>query len=283
MTASTPSNARGLGRSALNAVRALSFAAVLAVGVGAASASFADPENAPALQAYNTHQYQQAVDLTTKTLAAKDNIEALYIRGNAYNAMGNFAAAITDFEKAKTLTAAAGGGPMLMAINNSLITSYMFGGQTDKGVAAYHEMKAKNPTDTRPDDTLVQGFQSQANNAVRAGKIPDAIAALERAATEVPAKAGPLYAIAAYYMSTAQGADWKKVQAEAGKALAVDPNNARANFVMGVALANSNDTPGAIAALQKAKANAGSDANLARDVDAALTQLQPAAAPAPKG
>ena len=52
--------------------------------------------------------------------------------------------------------------------------------------------------------------------------------------------------------------------------LAADPNDAHANFIEGVSLANSGDKPGAVTYLQKAKANAGSDAALVSSIDAAL-------------
>ncbi len=80
---------------------------------------------------------------------------------------------------------------------------------------------------------------------------------------------------AANVLSSGKTPDWKKVKAEADKALAIDPNEPRANFVAGVAVANSaGDKAVAIALLQKAKANAGPDTKLASDADAALAQLQ---------
>ena len=52
-------------------------------------------------------------------------------------------------------------------------------------------------------------------------------------------------------------------------------NDARANYVAGIALANSGDGKGAITFLQKAKANAGSDISLNADIDTALKKLSP--------
>jgi Flp pilus assembly protein TadD len=68
--------------------------------------------------------------------------------------------------------------------------------------------------------------------------------------------------------------DWKKVKVEVDKALAIDPNNAPANFIAGIALGNSGDRAGATAALQKAKANVGSDTDLSGKIDTALAQLK---------
>ncbi|MBV8300003.1 MAG: hypothetical protein JO083_10720, partial [Candidatus Eremiobacteraeota bacterium] len=48
---------------------------------------------------------------------------------------------------------------------------------------------------------------------------------------------------------------------------------ARANYVAGIAVANGGDSKAAIPLLQKAKANAGSDASLNADIDAALKKL----------
>ncbi len=68
--------------------------------------------------------------------------------------------------------------------------------------------------------------------------------------------------------------DWKRVHAEASKALAVDPNNPTTNYIDGVALASTGDKAGATAALQKAKANVGSNAQLSAQIDKALSQTK---------
>ena len=91
----------------------------------------------------------------------------------------------------------------------------------------------------------------------------------------MPSRAVALYAQAANVLAQGTTVDWKRVKAEADKALAIDGNDARANYVAGISLANGGDGKSAIPYLQKAKANAGSDASLNADIDTALKKLQP--------
>jgi cytochrome c-type biogenesis protein CcmH/NrfG len=110
---------------------------------------------------------------------------------------------------------------------------------------------------------------------MKAGKQMDAVADLENAAKALPSRAAVLYIQAANVLSQGSKPDWKAVKAEADKALALDPNDPRANYVSGIALANSGDGKGAILLLQKAKQNVGSDTTLSGQIDTALSKLQP--------
>ena len=76
-------------------------------------------------------------------------------------------------------------------------------------------------------------------------------------------------------LATATSPDWAKVKAEGDKALALDPNNGRADYILGVAAANQKDPKTALDYMNKAKASPayGSDAALAKQIDAALKQL----------
>ena len=116
-------------------------------------------------------------------------------------------------------------------------------------------------------------YNQQAVAAMNAGKKAEAVADLENAAKAVPSRAVVLYVQAANVLSQGDKPDWKAVKAEADKALAIDPNDARANYVAGIALANGGDGKSALPLLQKAKANAGSDASLGADIDKAIAQL----------
>ena len=108
---------------------------------------------------------------------------------------------------------------------------------------------------------------------MQAGKRDDAVADLENAARAVPARAVALYVQATNILSGGLSPDWKRVKAEADKALAIDPNDASANYVAGIALANQGDRSGAIPYLQKAKANAGPDAALGAQIESVLKNL----------
>jgi len=158
-------------------------------------------------------------------------------------------------------------------IDSGLVTAYLLGGQPDKGLALAKEVKKRDPSNARIDDAMAGYYNQQASTAMTAGKKDQAVASLEAGALAVPTRAALMYTQAANILAAGTSPDWKKVKAEADKALAVDPNDGHANFLAGVALANSGNKAGAIPLIQKAKANAGSDAKLASDADAALKQL----------
>jgi len=162
----------------------------------------------------------------------------------------------------------------LNAIDAGLATSYMFGGQPDKGLALAKDLKRRDPSNTRIDDTMAAYYSHQAADALKAGNRTLRVTSLENAATAVPSRAAGMYVQAANVLSQGDKPDWKAVKAEADKALALDPSDARANYVAGIALANQGDSKNAIVLLQKAKASAGSDTDLNTNIDAALKKLQ---------
>lgn len=229
-----------------------------------------------AVDALKAKNNDQAIALSDKALALQQNVNTLYIQGTAYANAQKYAQAIADLEKAKAqATAGHADAATMNAIDASLATSYVFGGQTDKGVALAKELKQRDPSNTRVDDTLAAYYNQRAVADVQAGKKDDAVNELESAARAVPSRAAAMYVQAANVLSQGTTVDWKRVKAEADKALAVDGNDARANYVAGIALANGGDGKGAVPYLQKAKANAGSDTSLNADIDAALKKLSP--------
>ncbi len=230
-----------------------------------------------AVDALKAKSYDRAIALSDKALALQQNVNTLYIRGAAYANAQKYAQAIADLERAKAqATAGNADSATINAIDASLATSYVFGGQAEKGIALARDLKRRDPSNTRVDDTLAAYYNQQAVAAMQAGKKDEAVADLENAAKIVPARSVVLYVQAANVLSQGDKPDWKRVKAEVDKALAVDPNDARANYVAGIALANQGDSKGAIPLLQKAKANAGSDTSLNADIDTALKKLSPA-------
>ena len=227
-----------------------------------------------AVDALKAKNNEQAIALSNKALALQQNVNTLYIQGTAYANAQNYPQAIADFEKAKAqATAGKADTATLNAIDGGLVTAYLFGGQTDKGLALAKDLKRRDPSNTRIDDTLAAYYNQQAATLMQAGKKDQAVASLEAAAQAIPSRAVVLYTQAANVLASGTTPDWKRVKAEADKALAIDPNNAQANFVAGVSLGNSGDKTGAIALIQKAKANAGTDTKLSADADTALKQL----------
>lgn len=230
-----------------------------------------------AVAALKEKNNDQAIALSGKALALQPSVNGLYVRGTAYANAQQYPQAIADLEKAKAQAASGKADASTMtAIDSALATAYVFGGQTDKGVALAQDIKRRDPSNTRIDDTLAGYYNQQAGAAIQAGKTDQAVTDLETGAKAVPSRAVALYSSAANVI--AHGAktpdDWKKVKAEADKALAIAPNDAQANFIAGIAMGNSGDRTGATTALQKAKANVGTDADLSGKIDAALAQLK---------
>ncbi|HZL60005.1 MAG TPA: hypothetical protein VFC38_09935 [Stellaceae bacterium] len=227
-----------------------------------------------AVDALKANDNPRAVALSTKALALQENVNTLFIRGTAYANAQNYAGAIADLEKAKTqATAGHADAATLNAIDASLATSLIFGGQDKRGFALARALKQRDPANTRIDDMLAAYYNQQAVAAMQAGDKAGAVARLEDAARAVPSRAADLYAQAANVLSQGQSPDWGRVEAEAGKGLAIDGNDPRANYVVGIAKANRGDRGGAVPYLQKAKAHVGADAQLRADIDAALKQL----------
>ncbi|HEX3465069.1 MAG TPA: tetratricopeptide repeat protein [Candidatus Elarobacter sp.] len=228
-----------------------------------------------AVDALKAKNNDQAIALADKGLALQQNVNTLFIQGTAYANAQRYPQAIADLEKAKSMaTAGRADAATLNAIDSSLATAYIFGGHADQGMALAKALKQRDPSNTRVDDTLASYYNQQAVAAMNAGKPDEAVGDLESAARAIPSRAVVLYVQAANILSNVKPTpDWKRVKAEADKALAVDGNDARANYVAGIALANSGDQKGALPYVQKAKANAGSDASLNADIDAALKKL----------
>jgi tetratricopeptide (TPR) repeat protein len=227
-----------------------------------------------AVEALKAKDNAKAIALASKSLTLQKSVNSLFIRGTAYANAQRYPEAIADLERAKTqATEGHADTATLNAIDSSLATSYIFGGQSDKGVALAQAVKQRDPANTRVDDTLAAYYNQRAVAAMQAGDKEGAVSILEKAAVSVPSRAVVLYVQAANVLSQGTSVDWKRVKAEADKALALDPNDARANYVAGIALANQSDRSGAISFLKKAKANAGSDASLNADIDTALKKL----------
>jgi tetratricopeptide (TPR) repeat protein len=239
-----------------------------------------------AVDALKAKNNDQAIALSDKALALQQNVNTLFIQGTAYANAQKYPQAIADLEKAKAQAAAGHADTATVnAIDASLATAYVFGGQVDKGLALAKALKTRDPSNTRVDDTLAAYYNQQAVAAMTAGRKAEAVADLENAAKAVPSRGVVLYVQAANILAQGDKPDWKAVKAEADKALAIGPNDPRANYVAGIALANQldpkagkPDTAPAMAYLQKAKANAGSDSSLTGDIDkaiAALTKMAP--------
>ena len=234
-----------------------------------------------AVDALKAKNNDQAIALSDKALALQVNVNTLFIQGTAYANAQKYPQAIADLEKAKAQASAGNAdAATINAIDASLATAYVFGGQVDRGLALAKALKQRDPSNTRVDDTLAAYYNQQAVAAMQAGRKAEAVADLENAAKLLPSRAVVLYVQAANILAQGDKPDWKAVKAEADKALALAPNDPRANYDAGIAVANmmdpkagKPDTAPAMAFLQRAKANAGSDAQLNGDIDKAIAAL----------
>jgi tetratricopeptide (TPR) repeat protein len=242
-----------------------------------ASKAYADA----AVDALKAKDSDRGIALSSKALALQRNVNGLFLRGTAYANVQKYPQAIADLEEAKTKAAAGGAdAASVNAIDASLATSYIFGGQTAKGLALAQALKKRDPSGTRVDDTLAAYYNQQAMTAVQAGNYAAAVAQLESAAKAVPSRAAILYVAAANVLAKGDKPDWKAVKAEVDKALEADANDPRANLVAGIAVANQLDAKvgvpdikPAMAYLQKAKAHAGADVALNAEIDSAIAGL----------
>ncbi|MBV9438662.1 MAG: energy transducer TonB [Candidatus Eremiobacteraeota bacterium] len=227
-----------------------------------------------AVDALKARKNDEAIALADKALALQQSVNTLFVRGTAYANEQKYQQGLADLEKAKAeATSGHADASTLNLIDSGLVSAYLLGGQSDKGLALAADLKRRDPSNTRVDDALAAYYNQQASQAVQGGKRDQAVSLLEAGAKAVPSRAAIMYDQAANVLASDKTPDWKRVKAEADKALAVAPTDAVANFIAGVSLANSGDKNGAITYLQKAKANVGSDAKLAGDIDTALKQL----------
>jgi tetratricopeptide (TPR) repeat protein len=193
--------------------------------------------------------------------------------GNAELSAGDAPSAVADFEKAKSYIATdSKATPKAVAtIDGNLAVAYLKVGDVDKAQAAYAAAKAADPS-RNMDDAFVQYYQDKGVAANKAGNTSEAVADFEQAAKLSPKYAVSMYTSAATIMANGAKPDFKAVKTEADKALALDPSNARANYIAGVALINGGSPKDALPYLQKADtaAKAGTDTTLQSQIAAAL-------------
>jgi tetratricopeptide (TPR) repeat protein len=229
-----------------------------------------------AVAALKANDNDGAIAYGSKAIALTPSAEPYNIRGNAEYAQKKYDAAIADLEKAKDLaTAEKADNHQLAVIETNLTAAYMGAGQSDKGLAAAKEVTRLDPTITQSGDLIAQYYNDKATALIKTGDRKGAADQLDAGAAAVPKYAVQLYGNAATILASDTKPDWKAVKAEADKALAIDPNDARSNYVAGVALANDKNPKDALTYLTKAQASAktGNDPDLSKQIDAALKQL----------
>ena len=229
-----------------------------------------DQYKALALQSYEKYanaalqqkKFPDALAAANSAIALNpQSLQGYYIRGNAETGMQNDAAAIADLQKARAIASA--GKPddkTLVALSFSLAEAQLNAGQFGEAATTANEFIA---------------VMNPAVALANAGKVAESVSRLESGAAAFPANAGALTAQAAYIMATDKKPDWEKIKAEAEKALALDPNSGRANYILGIVASQKQDPKTALDYMNKAKGTPAysTDAPLAKMIDAALKQL----------
>jgi TonB family protein len=224
-------------------------------------------------------------DAAGAVAAAKRSVE-IAPGVNGYNTLGlaelsagSNDAAVADLEKARTLAAS---DPKIKPqdrarVDGNLISAYLAVGKTDSAKTVAAEAKQIDPNETGSQTAFSNYYIKTAQADAAAGKAGDAAANFEQAAAALPSQAAALYGQAAFaYLNVKPKADYDKAKAAADKALAVDPDDAIANFAAGVAMGN---TPGksddALVYLNKADASAkkANNTSLSTQIENVIKQL----------
>jgi tetratricopeptide (TPR) repeat protein len=231
-----------------------------------------------AMAAYRAKSYDAGIAKAKRATELAPGLGAYNVLGFGELSKGDDAPAIADLEKARSLAASENARPHERAlIDDNLAEAYAEAGNLDSAKTIAAEVRQLDPSDTHAQNSLANYYFKKGQALVGAGKHADAAALFEQAAQQVPTQAAALYSQAAIAYLNAQPSPLNdKAKADADKALAVDPDNAEANYAAGVALANqSGHQKDALVYLQKADASAkkAGDANLSSAIEKTIAQL----------
>jgi hypothetical protein len=233
-----------------------------------------------ASNALKAKNYPQATTAASRVVElAPDIIDGYDLRGMAETGAQNDAAAITDLQKARSIAAASGSKAdpkAKTALAFNLAVAQLDAGQFGEAATTAKEVaQADTSLSTQLDKIAYADAMNAAVPLANAGKTADAVSRLESGAAAFPHNAGALTAEAAYIMATDKKPDWDKIKAEAQKALDLDPNAGRADFILGIAASQKQDAKTALDYMNKAKATTAysTDPSLAKLVNDALAKL----------
>jgi len=245
------------------------------------------PPKYAALAAVSYAQYATEMSAKNATDAVAAAKKAVGLQPNVatYNALGlaqlsanDPAAAAEALQHAGSLAAADGkvSATARATIQANLAAAYAQAGDLEKAKAAAAEATKLDPGSTAGQTAVATYYLQKASDLQKAGKLEDAAAQFDAAAGAYPPQAVTNYNRAAsLYLQMKPTPDSAKAKAEADKALAITPNDAQANFLAGVALANQGNSKEALTYLNKADAaaKAGSDTALTSAIENAIKQV----------
>lgn len=233
-----------------------------------------------ASESYKAKNYDASIAAGKRALSLGVGPGIYNLIGNAELAKGENAQAVADLERAQAgLKADAKTDPKnLINVEVNLISAYSAAGQNDKAQALAKQVLAADPT-ANVGAVLANNYLAQAQLLARDKKFVEAANLLDTNAKGVPSSAAlTMYGVAANYAESGEKPDWKLGKAEADKALAIAPSDARANYYAGIAVASEKSlgtTQDALVYLNKADAaaKAGTDAELTKQIQATIKQL----------
>jgi TonB family protein len=233
--------------------------------------------NEAALAAIKAKDAAKGVALAKKAVATKATFATYNTLGYAEYGQGDFTAATADLEKARALGAGENApGQQRALVDVNLVSAYLGAGNEAMAKTVAAEVTQLAPQETGAQNALVAYSSKKAADLAKSGKYDDAAGLLEQVAPSAPSQAAALYGRAgSFYLNAQPKPENDKAKADADKALAIDPDNAFANFVAGVALANLSKTKDALVYLNKADASAkkAGDSTLAAEVEKSINQL----------
>lgn len=224
---------------------------------------------------------QQAVSYGKKAVALNPSANSYYALGSAELQAGDASSAVNDLKKASGMVQSDSKADTKtkVAIASQLYQAYSKAGDSANAQKTLAYIKQLDPTNSSLGTLQGNQYLQAGNSAVQAGNHAEALKDFEQAA----AVGSPQVQVTAYAAAALQQSaivqsqktpptkdDYAKVKAYADKALAINANDALANFAEGVGLAGEWVVGGksdatlkaqALAALNKAKASAQSAGN----------------------
>ena len=192
-----------------------------------------------------------AVSFAQKAVTLAPSDGTFYILGSAQVQSGDAASAIGNLQKARTLAMADAKMDKAAKVNidAALLQAYMKTGDTASAKPIQDEIMQLDPTNTTVKRMIGNQYLATGNDSSKAGKHEDALASFLTAAKEGDKDvAVTAYASAALEENTIIGASktpavpndyLTKMKPYADQALALNPNDALANYALGVAMAGA--------------------------------------------
>ncbi len=224
--------------------------------------------------AYKAKQYDLAVADAKKAVALSPSAYSYNDLGMAEDASGEHDAAIADLQKAHDDAATLKSGDRI-AIDLNLAAMLFAAGKDDQAKPIVAEITSLDPNNVGLQNISANHYIKLAEAADAAKNLDDGETDWVAAAKAAPKESATFYAHAALDEMSKKPSSAEKAQSLANMALAVDPENALANYVLGFELADAGKKDAALAALNKADAIAktGPDSSLKSAIENLIKQL----------